>query len=359
MVGRAIGTEMLELGITSLLAPGMNIHRDPICGRNYEYYSEDPLVSGLTAAAVTDGVQKNEDGSATGIGVTIKHFAFNNQEADRFGSNSVVSERAAREIYLKGFEITVKKSAPMFVMSSYNQVNGASTFQHYGLLTEILRNEWGFDGFIMSDWYSVFGVKEGSMYYGQNIRAVMMRAGNDCEMPGKNEAQVLKGLEDGEMRLGDLQKSAINMLNVIKRTKVFDTMNGKLINSDAAKAAEAAQKAQKEAEAAKAAAEAAQKEAEAAKKDAEKKAAEAAEKAKAAEEAKKEAEEKAKAAENEKECRSRKSKGSRGSTKRSRSKSSGSRGITEGSGSSQSGSRKSRSRSSQCSKRSTGSKSSL
>ena len=157
----------------------------------------------------------------------------------------------------------------------------------------------------MSDWYSVFGVKEGSMYYGQNIRAVMMRAGNDCEMPGKNEAQVLKGLEDGEMRLGDLQKSAINMLNVIKRTKVFDTMNSKLNNSDAAKAAEAAQKAQKEAEAAKAAAEAAKaaaeaarKEAEAARKEAEKKAAEAAEKAKAAEEAKKEAEEKAKAAEN-------------------------------------------------------------
>ena len=135
----------------------------------------------------------------------------------------------------------------MFIMSSYNQVNGASTFQHYGLLTEILRNEWGFEGFVMSDWYSVFGVKQGSMYYGRNIRAVMMRAGNDCEMPGKNEAQVLKGLEDGEMRLGDLQKSAINMLNVIKRTKVFDTMNSKLINSDAAKAAEAAQKAQKEA----------------------------------------------------------------------------------------------------------------
>lgn len=310
MVGRAIGTEMLELGITSLLAPGMNIHRDPICGRNYEYYSEDPLVSGLTAAAVTDGVQKNEDGSATGIGVTIKHFAFNNQEASRFGSNSVVSERAAREIYLKGFEITVKKSAPMFIMSSYNQVNGASTFQHYGLLTEILRNEWGFDGFVMSDWYSVFGVKQGSMYYGRNIRAVMMRAGNDCEMPGKNEAQVLKGLEDGEMRLGDLQKSAINMLNVIKRTKVFDTMNSKLINSDAAKAAEAAQKAQKEAEAAKAAAEAARKEAEAARKEAEKKAAEAAEKAKAAEEAKKEAEEKAKAAENEKNAAAEKAKAS-------------------------------------------------
>ena len=122
----------------------------------------------------------------------------------------------------------------------------------------------------MSDWQSVFGVKQGSMYYGRNIRAVMMRAGNDCEMPGKNEAQVLKGLEDGEMRLGDLQKSAINMLNVIKRTKVFDTMNSKLINSDAAKAAEAAQKAQKEAEAAKAAAEAARKEAEAARKEAEK-----------------------------------------------------------------------------------------
>lgn len=289
--------------------------------------------------------------------MTIKHFAFNNQEANRFGSNSVVSERAAREIYLKGFEITVKKSAPMFVMSSYNQVNGASTFQHYGLLTEILRNEWGFDGFVMSDWYSVFGVKEGSMYYGQNIRAVMMRAGNDCEMPGKNEAEVLKGLEDGEMRLGDLQKSAINMLNVIKRTKVFDTMNGKLINSDAAKAAEAAQKAQKKQKKRKRQPKPHRKR-QRQQKRRRKESSGSSRKSKGSRGSKERSRRKAKAAENEKNAAAEKAKAAEKAQKKQK-KSSGSRGITEGSRSSQSGSRKSRSRSSQCRKRSTGSKSSL
>ena len=230
-VGRAVATEMLEYGVTSWLAPGMNIHRSPLCGRNFEYYSEDPLVCGLTAAAETKGVETKADGSESGVGVTLKHVAFNNQENSRMGSNSVVSERAAREIYLKGFEIGVKNAQPDYIMSSYNMVNGYSTFENYGLLTEILRNEWGFEGFVMTDWYSVGAVY--GKYKDRNVQGMLMYAGNDCEMPGSNEQSLLSALETGnEMRLGDLQRSAINMLNVIKRSEVFSIMKGKL---DAAK----------------------------------------------------------------------------------------------------------------------------
>ena len=231
-VGRAIGVEMLEYGVTSFLAPGMNIHRNPLCGRNFEYYSEDPLVTGLTAAAETDGIELDENGKETGVGVTIKHFAFNNQEQNRMGSNSVVSERAAREIYLKGFEIAVKNSQPEYIMSSYNMVNGHPTFEHYGLLTEILRNEWDFQGFVMTDWYSV-GTVLGD-YAKDNVQGRLNYAGNDCEMPGTNEANVLKALEDGDiMRLGDLQRSAIKMLEVMKTTPAFEYTVAKVIkNSD-------------------------------------------------------------------------------------------------------------------------------
>ena len=223
---------MKEYGVTSWLAPGMNIHRNPLCGRNFEYYSEDPLVSGLTAAAETKGVETNEDGSESGVGVTLKHFAFNSQENTRMGSNSVLSERAAREIYLKGFEIAVEEAQPDYVMSSYNMVNGYSTFEHYGLLTEILRNEWAFEGFVMTDWYSV-----GTVYgknAGQNVQAWLNYAGNDCEMPGNNVEKVLEALEDGSvMRLGDLQRSAMAMLNVIKDSEVFEVTLDKIIeNSD-------------------------------------------------------------------------------------------------------------------------------
>ena len=231
-VGRAVAVEMKEYGVTSWLAPGMNIHRNPLCGRNFEYYSEDPLVSGLTAAAETKGVETNEDGSVSGVGVTLKHFAFNQQENTRMGSNSVVSERAAREIYLKGFEIAVEDAQPDYVMSSYNMVNGYPTFEHYGLLTEILRNEWAFDGFVMTDWYSV-----GTVYgknAGQNVQAWLNYAGNDCEMPGNNVEKVLEGLEAGDvMRLGDLQRSAMAMLNVIKDSEVFEVTLDRIIeNSD-------------------------------------------------------------------------------------------------------------------------------
>lgn len=239
-VGRAVAVEMKEYGVTSWLAPGMNIHRNPLCGRNFEYYSEDPLVSGLSAAAETKGVETNEDGSVSGVGVTLKHFAFNQQENTRMGSNSVISERAAREIYLKGFEIAVEEAQPDYVMSSYNMVNGYSTFEHYGLLTEILRNEWDFEGFVMTDWYSV-----GTVYgknADKNVQALLNYAGNDCEMPGNNVEKVLEGLEDGDiMRLGDLQRSAMAMLNVIKNSEVFETTLDKIIeNSDDAEQVEEA-----------------------------------------------------------------------------------------------------------------------
>lgn len=259
MVGRAVGVEMLEYGVTSWLAPGMNIHRNPLCGRNFEYYSEDPLVCGITAAAETTGVETDENGNSSGVGVTLKHFAFNNQEEQRMGSNSVVSERAAREIYLKGFEIGVKKAQPDYIMSSYNMVNGYSTFEHYGLLTEILRNEWDFQGFVMTDWYSVFGVNQGSAFYGENVQAHLMRAGNDCEMPGGNEQNILDALKDGTLRLGDLQKSAINMLNVIKDTAVFRKLQTKLQEAETNAAQTAAKEAQAALKEAQAAAEAAKK----------------------------------------------------------------------------------------------------
>lgn len=231
-VGRAVAVEMKEYGVTSWLAPGMNIHRNPLCGRNFEYYSEDPLLTGLTAAAETRGVETNEDGSDSGVGVTLKHFAFNSQENSRMGSNSVLSERAAREIYLKGFEIAVEEAQPDYIMSSYNMVNGYSTFEHYNLLTEILRNEWAFEGFVMTDWYSV-----GTVYgkqAGMNVQALLNYAGNDCEMPGNNVENVLTALEDGDiMRLGDLQRSAMAMLNVIKNSEVFEITLDRIIeNSD-------------------------------------------------------------------------------------------------------------------------------
>ncbi len=277
-VGRAIGVEMLEYGVTSFLAPGMNIHRNPLCGRNFEYYSEDPLVAGKTAAAETRGVEYNEDGTDTGVGVTLKHFAFNNQEASRMGSNSVVSERAAREIYLRGFEIGVKEAQPDYIMSSYNAVNGLATFENYGLLTELLRNEWGFEGFVMTDWYSISGVKDGLQFKGDNVQMHLMRAGNDCEMPGGNVDNIIAALNDTSakrLRLGDLQRSAINMINVIKRSAVFDKLKKTLEDANvelradgaiaaATEAKKAAAEAQKKAEEAQKRAEEAQAKAEAA-----------------------------------------------------------------------------------------------
>jgi beta-glucosidase-like glycosyl hydrolase len=174
LVGTAIGKEMVEYGATLWLAPGMNIHRDPLNGRNFEYYSEDPLVSGLTAAAEAAGVQSN-----AGVGVTLKHYVANNQETDRNSSNSVVGERAAREIYLKGFEYAVKAAQPMAIMTSYNRVNGTYASAQYDMNTDLMRGEWGFNGLIMTDWGGSHGAVN-TMY-----------SGNDLIMPGNNPNEIL------------------------------------------------------------------------------------------------------------------------------------------------------------------------
>ena len=152
----------------------MNIHRNPLCGRNFEYYSEDPFLSGTLAAAVTRGVQ-----SRRGCGVTIKHFACNNQEDNRMGVDAHVSERTLREIYLRGFEIAVKEGAPTAIMSSYNLINGVHAANSKDLCTRIAREEWGFDGVIMSDWNTTVP-EDGSIPW------VCVAAGNDIIMPGKS-----------------------------------------------------------------------------------------------------------------------------------------------------------------------------
>jgi beta-glucosidase len=176
--GKAIGSEMTEYGVTSWLAPGMNIHRNPLCGRNFEYYSEDPLVTGLTAAYVTAGVQ-----SYPGIGVTLKHFWGNSQEANRKNVNDVISERASREIYLKGFEIAVRLAKPFGIMNSYNEVNGWSTPDSYDTNIDILRGEWGYTGFVMTDWSSTSATE-----------FICMHAGDDLIMPGGFPELITQGL---------------------------------------------------------------------------------------------------------------------------------------------------------------------
>ena len=207
-VGKAVAEEMQEFGISWWLAPGMNIHRNPLCGRNFEYYSEDPLVSGCMAAAITRGVQ-----SVPGTGTTIKHFACNNQEDNRMGVDSVVSERALREIYLRGFEIAVRTAQPMAIMTSYNLVNGVHAANSRDLCTQAARKEWGFRGIIMTDWTTTEA-------HGGSTPWRCPWAGNDLIMPGsKNDGEnILAALRDGSLSREELEECVIRLLTVIFQT---------------------------------------------------------------------------------------------------------------------------------------------
>ena len=204
-VTTAMGEEVHEYGVDVLLAPGMNIHRNPLCGRNFEYFSEDPLLSGKMAAAYVRGIQKND------VGTSIKHYAVNNQETNRNEDDARVSERALREIYLKNFEIAVKESDPWTVMSSYNQLNGEYTQQKKDLLTTILRDEWGYKGIVMTDWGNKAGTVKSAW------------SGNDLMEPGnQNEIdRIIAGVKDGSLDIKDVDRNVRNMLNYIVKTPSF------------------------------------------------------------------------------------------------------------------------------------------
>ena len=201
----AIGNEVKEYGVDVLLAPGMNIMRNPLCGRNYEYFSEDPLLAGKMAVAYIRGIQSQ------GVGVSLKHFAVNNQETYRNGIDVRISEQALREIYLRGFEIAVKEGKPWTVMSSYNKINGILASENRWLLKDVLRGEWGFDGFVMTDWWA------------EENGARQIAAGNDMLMPGTQRQlrEILDAINAGIISERDLDWCVENILRVLVKTPVF------------------------------------------------------------------------------------------------------------------------------------------
>lgn len=204
-LGKAMGNEVLEFGVDVILAPGINIQRNLLCGRNFEYYSEDPVVAGTIAAALIKGIQYNN------VGTSIKHFAVNNQETSRNSIDAVVSQRALREIYLRGFEIAIKEANPWTVMSSYNKINGTYASENYDLLTTILRKEWGYEGMVMTDWYA-------GRNYGDQVKA-----GNDLLMPGRKQEvkKIKEALEENKISIGDIDRNVERILLTILKTPSF------------------------------------------------------------------------------------------------------------------------------------------
>lgn len=214
-LGDIVGDEMERMGINLWLAPALNIHRSILCGRNFEYYSEDPLVSGLTAAAITNGVQKH-----AGCGTTIKHYVANNAETNRYCNNSQVSERAMREIYLKGFGICVRESQPKSVMTSYNLLNGVHTSEHRGLIEDILRREFGFKGIVMTDWVMEVMTSAKSAYRNA-LASEVAKAGGDLFMPGtkKDYDNIKEALSAGTITRDQLEINASRVIRMIDEMK--------------------------------------------------------------------------------------------------------------------------------------------
>ena len=204
-VGKAMGNEVLEYGIDVLLAPGMNIHRNPLNGRNFEYYSEDPFLTGKIATAYVNGIQSN------GVGTSVKHYAANSQETNRMGNDTRVNQRALREIYLKAFEMVVKDAQPWTVMSSYNRLNGPFTQENYELLTTLLRDEWGFQGIVMTDWTMVRDI------------AAQVHAGNDLMEPGmpQQKSDLIKAVNEGKLSMADVDICVKRILEYIVKTPRF------------------------------------------------------------------------------------------------------------------------------------------
>ena len=215
LCGDIVGSEMEVFGVDLWLAPALNIHRNVLCGRNFEYYSEDPLLSGKMAAAMTGGVQSHK-----GCGVTLKHYAANNQETNRYASNSMVSERAMREIYLRGFEICVRESDPAAVMTSYNLLNGVHTCESRELVTAVLRDEMGFDGLVMTDWW-VGGdmLLNRKSKYGTPDPALVAASGHSLFMPGcrKDLRRIMAGLKKGTVTRKQLEENAFWLIHVAGR----------------------------------------------------------------------------------------------------------------------------------------------